>query len=54
MVCWDDLPNSSKLESAGKITHFSFAYEKVNKTDSFRPSGCDGPFIKKDEFLDLT
>ena len=30
------------LDDAGKIAHFSFTYENVNKTDSFQPSGCNG------------
>ena len=33
------------LENAGKIDNFSFTYEKVNKTDSLQPSGCNGPLV---------
>ena len=28
-----------------KIAHFSFAYEKANKTDSLQPSGCNGLLV---------
>ena len=30
---------------AGKIAQFSFTYEKVNKTDSVQPYGCNGPLV---------
>ena len=36
---------SSMLEDAGVIADFSFTYEKINKTDSLQPSGCNGPFV---------
>ena len=39
------MPNSSMLESARKITHFSFKYEKADKTDSLQPSGYSGPLV---------
>ena len=39
------MPNGVMQESAGKITHFSFTYEKVNKTDNFQPSGCKGLLV---------
>ena len=35
IICWHNLSNSSMLQYAGKIAHFSFTYEKVNKTYSF-------------------
>ena len=28
-------------ESFGKITHFSFIYKKVNKTDTLQQAGCN-------------
>ena len=30
------------MENAVKIAHSSHTHEKVNKTDSFQPSGCNG------------
>ena len=38
------------LESAGKINHLSFTYEKVNKTDSLQPPGCIGLLVLKKFF----
>ena len=35
------------LENAGKIAHFIFTYEKVDKTDSLQPSGCNGLLVLK-------
>ena len=29
----------------GKIDNLSFTYEKVYKTDSLQPSGCNGPHV---------
>ena len=30
---------------AGKIAHFSFTYEKLNKTDGLQQYGCIGPLV---------
>ena len=35
------------LENAGKMVHFTFTYEKVNKADSLQPFGCNGPLVLK-------
>ena len=29
------------MENTGKLAHFSFTFEKVNKTDSLQPSSCN-------------
>ena len=31
--------------NAGEIAHFSFTYEKVNKTDSLQQSCCNRPLV---------
>ena len=39
----------------GKIVHSSFTYEKVNKTDIVKPSGCNGRLLRdKTSVLSLT
>ena len=35
------------LENLGKMSHFSFTYEKVNTTDSLQPSGSNGPLVNE-------
>ena len=45
IICWHGVPNSNMLENAGKMAHFSFTYEKVDKTDSLQPSGCIEPLV---------
>ena len=39
---------------AGKITNFPFTYEKVNKTNSLKPFGCNGPLAIKALFCVTT
>ena len=53
MICWHDVSNNSMMENAGIMTHFSFAYEKVNKTDSVLSSGCNRPLVATTITIDV-